>query len=173
MLDSDPPENFADALAVEMKRVLRDTRLKLSPNIKLLCALASMRRLGGARHELLQLLTEKMRGLFKDLNPSMLAESVVLLAVRDVTVQTQVLQEYACAAEGHAIQNNLSPRDAADILWALKNLCWVEARDGKVTAALVQVHMRKFMLYNNNVICHIVGHITSYHIVEHEITLCL
>jgi hypothetical protein len=29
------------------------------------------------------------------------------------------------------------------------------------------------MLHNNNVICHVVGHITSYHIVEHEITLCL
>ena len=140
-LDSDLPEKFADKLCAELKRKLRDNRVKVAADTNLLTALVRMRRLTN-RKDLIQMLADKMRGHFQNFPAYKLAESILLLAEGDIMVNTAVLHDVAKEAKLRADQGILCPRHAADILWALRMLDWREERNGDVALTLADAAVR-------------------------------
>ena len=144
LLGSEVPEKLANVLCAELKRALRDNRLKVPGDTSLLKVVCGLRGLH-SRKDLLQLLAEKMRGLFESMPSNLLAESVAILVPSDVTlvpddltIHTSVLSEIARVAQIRAQEGKLSSRQAADILWALCQLDWREETRG-VAASLVDV----------------------------------
>jgi len=139
-LETDLPDRLGDALASQLKSVVcpRDKCPPVANDPELFMCVSRMRWRTNTRHDLMRGWAEKMRGSLKGWSAQALAQTMVLLAERDININTAVLEGFAEEAEKRVRQCELAPRQAADILWALCVLNWRDNHDGRVASELVQ-----------------------------------
>ena len=138
-LETDLPDRLGDALASQLKSVVcpRDKCPPVANDPELFMCVSRMRWRTNTRHDLMRGWAEKMRGSLKGWSAQALAQTMVLLAERDININTAVLEGFAEEAEKRVRQCELAPRQAANILWALCVLKWRDNHDGRVASELV------------------------------------